>query len=65
MINYTIDQILRDPSRVYDELMRTNPQFAEFVRANRGKDINQIARDNNINIDLFNSIRKGERNGNG
>lgn len=35
---------------VYQELMQNNPQFSQFVAANKDKTIEQIARENNIDL---------------
>lgn len=40
-----------NPQAAYDHMMRTNPQFAAFVRDNRGKSPEQIARENGIDYD--------------
>ena len=37
-----------NPQAAYDHLMRTNPQFAAFVRDNSGKSPEQIAREHGI-----------------
>lgn len=36
------------PGAVYEMMMKSNPQFASFVNANRGKTPEQIARENGI-----------------
>jgi len=42
-----------NPDAFMQQLMRTNPQFAEFVNANRGKTPDQIASDYGIDIGLL------------
>lgn len=38
---------------IYTELMNNNPQFKAFVKANEGKSVEQIARENGIDINLL------------
>lgn len=40
-----------NPEVMFQQMMNTNPQFKEFVLANRGKSADQIARENGINLD--------------
>ena len=44
-----------NPQAMYDQMMQGNPQFAEFVRSNRGKSPDQIAAENGIDI---NAVRQ-------
>lgn len=37
-----------NPQGAFDQMMRSNPQFAAFVRDNAGKSPQQIARENGI-----------------
>lgn len=39
-----------DPDAAMEHMMRTNPQFAEFVNANRGKTPEQICSDYGLDI---------------
>lgn len=39
-----------DPQGLFDQMMRDNPQFRQFVDDNRGKTPEQIARDNGIDF---------------
>ena len=39
-----------DPNVMYQQMMQSNPQFAEFVRANKGKTPDQIAKENGIDM---------------
>ena len=39
-----------DPNAMYQQMMQSNPQFAEFVRANQGKTPDQIAQENGIDM---------------
>lgn len=42
-----------DPNKVFNQLIRSNPQFASFVDANKGKSIEQIASENNIDLNMI------------
>lgn len=44
-----------NPQALYNQLMRTNPQFAQFIHNNAGKSPEQIAQENGIDI---NSVRQ-------
>lgn len=51
----TINQIRQmlnggNTDAVYQDLMQNNPQFSQFIEANKGKSIEQIARENNIDL---------------
>ena len=39
-----------NPQALFDQMMRDNPQFRQFVDDNRGKTPEQIARDNGIDF---------------
>ena len=41
-----------NPQAAYEQLMRNNPKFAEFVRANQGKTPEQIASENGIDYSV-------------
>lgn len=43
----------KNPDEYFNELMRNNPQFRQFVEANRGKTPEQIAGENGIDINLL------------
>ena len=45
-----------NPQVVFEQMMRTNPQFSQFVQSIKGKDINQIAREYGIDIDALKSL---------
>lgn len=47
-----------NPQGVYDQLMQTNPQFAQFVHENHGKTPEQIAREHGINPTMLKSFMK-------
>lgn len=40
----------RNPDQMYNYLIRTNPQFAQFVETNKGKTPEQIANENGIDF---------------
>lgn len=50
-----IKQLLngKDPNQFAAQMMRNNPQFAEFMRANQGKSPEQIAIENGIDPNLL------------
>lgn len=39
-----------NPALIGQQLMQSNPQFRQFMEANKGKDPMQIARENGIDI---------------
>lgn len=39
-----------NPDAVFNSLMQSNPQFARFINANKGKTPEQIARENGIDL---------------
>ena len=39
-----------NPASAYDQLMRTNPQFRQFVQDNKGKSPEQIAQEHGIDL---------------
>lgn len=44
-----------NPKTVFDRMMQSNPQFANFMQQNQGKTPEQIAQENGID---FNNIRR-------
>lgn len=40
----------KNPDELYNELLNNNQQFRAFVTANQGKSVEQIAKENNINL---------------
>lgn len=42
-----------NPQGMYEQLMRTNPQFADFVRQNQGKTPEEIAREHGIDYGMI------------
>lgn len=45
-----------NPQAVYDDLMRNNPQFQQFMQQNKGKTPEQVARENGIDLDAVRSF---------
>lgn len=43
----------RNPQQVFDNLMRTNPQFARFVQENKGKTPEQAFREHGLDFGKF------------
>lgn len=45
-------QMLRagNPQAMFNQMMQNNPQFAQFVNDNRGKSVDQIARDYGVDL---------------
>lgn len=61
MNNFNINDLLSlakgDPQAMYDNMLKTNPQFARFVEETKGKTPEEIAKANNIDpalLSLFN-----------
>lgn len=46
----------KNPDAVFSDLMQNNPQFKSFVEANKGKSPEQIAKENNIDINMIKSM---------
>lgn len=44
----------KNPQFVYNAMINSNPKFAEFVNNNKGKTLEQIAKENGID---YNSIK--------
>lgn len=51
MLNNNIDQM-------FNQMLKSNPQFAEFVRVNQNKSPEQIAMDYNLNPAILENILK-------
>lgn len=43
----------KNPDTMFSELYNNNPQFRQFVDANKGKSPEQIAQENGIDINLL------------
>lgn len=43
----------RNPNEVFNHMIKTNPQFKNFVESNKGKSIEQIAQEHNIDMNLL------------
>lgn len=48
-----------DPQSAYQSLMRSNPQFAQFVQMNQGKTPEQIATENGIDYSMVRKFMSG------
>lgn len=46
-----------NPGAMYERMMQTNPQFADFVKSNRGKSAEQIAQDYGIDPSILNLLK--------
>lgn len=42
-----------NPGAIFTDMMNKNPQFRQFVEANKGKSVEQIAQENNIDMNLL------------
>lgn len=42
-----------NPGAIFTDMMNKNPQFRQFVEANKGKSAEQIAQENNIDMNLL------------
>lgn len=40
-----------NPQVIFNQMMQSNPQFAQFVNANKGKTPEQIAKEHGIRLD--------------
>lgn len=47
-----------NPEQVMQAMMRDNPQFAEFINANKGKSPEQIASEHGIDINAIKQMFK-------
>ena len=48
----------QNPNVIFNQMMRTNPQFAKFVNDNKGKTPEQIANDYGIDPSLIQKFLK-------
>lgn len=42
-----------NPAQIGQQMMQQNPQFRQFVEANKGKDPMQVARENGIDLSQY------------
>ena len=42
-----------DPQEIASNLIKTNPEFAKFYEANKDKSVEQLLRDNGVNLDTI------------
>lgn len=47
-----------DPNALFNQMMSTNPKFAKFVEDNKGKTVEQIAKEHNIDINMVRNLLK-------
>ena len=43
----------KSPQDVYESMLSTNPQFQEFVKANQGKTIDEIAMEYDVDLNIL------------
>ena len=43
----------KNTDEVFNDMFKNNPQFRQFVEANKGKSVEQIAQENGINPQLL------------
>ena len=43
----------KNPNEVFNQMLQNNPQFRDFVDNNKGKSVEQIAREHNIDMNLL------------
>lgn len=43
----------KNADEVFNDMMKNNPQFRQFIEANKGKSVEQIAKENGINPQLL------------
>lgn len=48
----------QNPDQIFAYMLKTNPKFAEFVDANKGKSIEQMASDYNIDLNAIKQFMK-------
>lgn len=45
-----------NPEQMFQQMMQNNPQFRQFVEANKGKTPEQVARENGIDLSQFKNM---------
>lgn len=45
-----------NPEQAFQHMMQNNPQFRQFVEANKGKTPEQVARENGIDLSQFKNM---------
>lgn len=45
-----------NPEQAFQQMMQNNPQFRQFVEANKGKTPEQVARENGIDLSQFKNM---------
>lgn len=46
----------QSPEAMYQQMMRSNPQFAQFAQSCQGKSAEQIAKENGLDLNLIRQI---------
>lgn len=46
----------QNPQAIFDNMVRTNPQFAQFVENCKGKSVEQLASDFGVDINTLKSL---------
>lgn len=44
------------PESIYNEMIKSNPQFKSFVEKNKGKSVEQIAKEYNVDLEQIKSF---------
>lgn len=47
-----------NPNAMYQQLMRNNPQFRNFVNSNQGKTPEQIAQEHGVDMNLLRNLMR-------
>ena len=47
-----------NPAQIAQQMIQNNPQFRQFVEANKGKTPEQVAQENGINLDEIRRLMK-------
>ena len=50
--------ISKSPNELFNEMMETNPKFKEFYEANKDKTVEQVAKENNIDLNMIRAFFK-------
>lgn len=45
-----------NPQAMFDQMMQSNPQFAQFMNDNKGKSVEQIARDYGVDLNMIKQL---------
>lgn len=47
-----------NPEALFNNMIRSNPQFAEFVHKNQGKTVEQIAKEYHVDLSVLNNLAR-------